>query len=318
MPFVTGSSKAPADARIKVYRFVKYVVVLLTGVLIVKFALFDTVAIQTDQMFPTLVHGDRVVLLRTPFIWPFSRLISQGHGIPVVMKHPLFGQKLACLRVAGLPGDSFLISKAMFKIGATIVQGFSESVPAAEVLLPEFSPRDSMSAYCLPRPGDTIDLDSLSLRDFFFAAAMIKQEQSGKKISMKVDCFIDGKSVNNVPMTNFALFKGPIDSIPGNYIYNWFFWDRLHTYWERAAEGKNCRLQFELFQNTTRIAKYKIRGSFIFLLADDWRTGFDSRYFGPVSTRSIKGKVVCVLWSIDCGKGIINALRTNRIIKIVK
>jgi hypothetical protein len=318
MPSGIGNSKAPADARITVYRFVKYASAFLISVLIVKFALFDTVVIKTDQMLPTLVPGDRVVLLRMPFVRPFSWLFSLGHGTPIIVKHSLLNQNFACLRMAGLPGDSILIGRGLFKINNFPIQGFGESIPASEVLLPEFSPRDSMSLYCLPRPGDTIYLDSLPLRDFFFVAAMIKQEQSGKKISVEVDCFIDGKSVNTIPMTNFALFKGPIDSIPRSNVTNWFFWDRLHAYWERAAEGKKCRIQFRLYQDTIRIAKYRIRGSFIFLLADDWRNGFDSRYFGPVSARSIKGRVVCVLWSIDRGKGIFDALRGNRIMKIVK
>jgi hypothetical protein len=259
-----------------------------------------------------------VVVRRTPFLRLFFWLWPPGRGTPVVVKHPLLSKKFACLRVAGLPGDSMVIGKGIFRIVNEAGLTPGGSVPPAEALLPEFTPRDSMETYRLPCPGDTLDLDSLSLRDFFFAAAMIKQEQPGKEISMKADCTIDGKRMNDVPMTNFSLYKGTIDAIPEQYVYTWFFWDRLQAYLIRTAAGKSCQLRFGLYEDKVRMAKYVIHQSFIFLLADDWQKGFDSRYFGPAAARSIKGRVVCVLWSIAPEGGIFGFLRGDRIMKIVK
>jgi hypothetical protein len=210
-----------------------------------------------------------------------------------------------------------VIGKGIFRIVNRAGVSFGGSLPAANTLLPEFTPRDSMECYCIPHPGDSIDLDSLSLRDFFFAAAMIKQEERKKKISVKADLSFDGKNANNVPMTNFTLYKGTLDTVPERYGYNWFFWDRLREYWIRAAEGKRCRLRLELYKERERITKYVLQKSFIFLLADDWQKGFDSRYFGPVAVGSVKGSVVCVLWSIGPG-GLFGSFRTDRIMKIVK
>jgi len=238
--------------------------------------------------------------------------------VPVITKHPLLGEKFACLRVAGLPGDSMVIGKGMFRVLNRSGIMFGKEIPAASALLPEFAPRDSMEAYRLPRPGDTINLDTLSLRDFFFAAAMIKQEQLNKKISLRAELTIDGKNANDAPMTNFSLFKGTINSIPETNDFNWFFWDRVREYWDRAAEGKHCKLRFALFIDKEKLTKYIIRKSFIFFLADDWQKGFDSRYFGPVSARSIRGSVLCVLWSIGPGGGLFGSFRTDRIMKIVK
>jgi hypothetical protein len=314
---LSGASNRPPDARIAVYRLARYTALFLGSVAVVKLAVLDTVVIKTDQMAPALLQGDRIVMLRTPHIWPFSRLMPPGRRAPVVARHPIFSKSFACLRVAGLPGDSMVIGRGMFRVLNRKCRPLGDSIPVAEALLPEFTPRDSMDAYRLPRRGDTIDLDSLTLRDFFFAAAMIKQEQASGKISLKADLFIDGKRANDIPMSNFALFKGSIDAIPGHFVYNWFFWDRLYAYWKQTAGGKQCLLRFGLYRDRERIKKYVLRGSFIFLLADDWRKGFDSRYFGPVSSRLVKGRVACVLWSIDPvagGRG----FRTDRIIKIVK
>jgi signal peptidase I len=318
MASASGGHKSPVDARIVVYHFIKYTVLLLGFVLFVKFAVFDTVAIATDQMSPALIQGDRVILWRLSLLWPISRLRLPGRGKVVVVMHPLLLKKLACLRVAGLPGDSIVIGKGVLRITGSAGVSFGGSVPPAEALLPEFTPRDSMGPYRLPHPGDTIRLDSLSLRDFFFAAAMINQEQSEKKCVMKADLFIDGKSANNLPMMNFSLYKGTLDALPETFAYNWFFWDRLQEYWARTAAGKQCLLRLGLYKDNERISKYVIHGSYIFLLADDWRKGLDSRYFGPVRASLIKGKVVCVLWSIGRGSGSFPFLRTDRIMKIVK
>jgi signal peptidase I len=317
MPPLSGTTDRPPDARIAVYRFARYTVLFLGVVAAVKLAVVDTVVVKTDQMSPTLVQGDRIMMLRTPFIWPFSRILPPGRRAPVVARHPIFSRSYACLRIAGLPGDSMVIGKGRFNVLNRNCPPLGCAISAAESLQPEFSPRDSMDAYRLPRPGDTIDLDSLGLRDFFFAAAMIKQEQPSGSITLKADLFIDGKRANDIPMSNFALFKGSINTVPGHFVYNWFFWDRLNAYWKQAADGKQCLLRFGLYRDRERIKKHVVRGSFIFLLADDWRKGFDSRYFGPVSSRLLKGRIACVLWSIDGGKGG-RGLRTDRIIKIVK
>jgi hypothetical protein len=72
-----------------------------------------------------------------------------------------------------------------------------------------------------------------------------------------------------------------------------------------------------LFKGAEKVTHYRVKKSFIFLLADDWRKGFDSRYFGPVPVSSIKGRPVCVLWSWAHGEGG-GFLRINRTMKIVK
>jgi signal peptidase I len=318
MSIANGGQNSPVDGRVAIYRLVKFTVAALAAVFIIKFAVFDTVLITSDQMAPALMSGDRTVVLRTPYLWPFSQLRLPASGTPVITKHPLQGEKFASLRVAGLPGDSMVIGKGMFRIVNRGGIMFGKEVPAANALLPEFAPRDSMEVYRLPRPGDTIDLDTLSLRDFFFAAAMVKQEQLNRKISLRAELTIDGKNANDVPMTNFSLFKGTISSIPETNDFNWFFWDRVREYWGRAAEGKHCKLRFSLFNGKEKLTKYIIRKSFIFFLADDWQKGFDSRYFGPVLARSIKGSVLCVLWSVGHGDGLFGSFRTDRIMKIVK
>jgi hypothetical protein len=191
-------------------------------------------------------------------------------------------------------------------------------MPNDEALPPNYSPRDSMNVFRLPVVGETLILDSLSLRDFFFAAAMAKQEPGGKRLRVKPGLLIDEQPADTFSLTDFSLFKGKLDSIPPEYDFNWFFWDRLREYCAHTFKGKNFSLDFGLFDNDIRMTKYRVTKYFIFLLADDWRKGFDSRYFGPVAAQLLRGRPVCVLWSWDKNERGLKSLRIERFIKIVK
>ncbi|MGB7568225.1 MAG: S26 family signal peptidase [Chitinivibrionales bacterium] len=318
MVHYTDGAKAPKDLRITIYRVVKYLVIIVALTLAVKYLLLDSVRIQTDQMSPALLDGDRVCLLRVPFFWPFTRMIVPARRAPVIFEHPLFPKSLECLRVAGLPGDSMVISGGRFlvmnKPGTTL-----GTLLASEDVLPiDFAPRDSMEPYRLPRRGDTIDLDSLSLRDFFYACAMIQQENPGAACHVRADLFIDGKPSNDFKITSFPLYNGALEAIPKKFEYDWFFWGRLKEYFSHALNGKDIALTLSLSKNGVRIFRYCLKENFVFVLADDWCKGFDSRYFGPVRAASIKGRVVCVLWSMRHPEKGIGFLRMDRLIKIIR
>jgi len=318
MVHYTDGAKAPKDLRIAVYRVVKYLVILIALTLAVKYLLLDTVQVRTDQMAPTLLDGDRVCILRVPFFRPFQQMIMPPRCAPVIFKHPLFPKKLECLRVAGLPGDSMVISRGRFlvmnKPGAIL-----GTLLASEDALPvEFAPRDSMELYRLPRRGDTIDLDSLSLRDFFYACAMIQQENPRAACHVRADLFIDGKPSNDFKITGFPLYNGTLEAIPKKFEYDWFFWGRLKEYFSHTLNGKDVALTLSLSKNGVRIFRYCLKENFVFLLADDWCKGFDSRYFGPVRAASIKGRVICVLWSMRHPEKGIGFLRMDRLIKIIR
>jgi Peptidase S26. len=318
MAYYTDGARVPNDLRIAAYRIVKFIVILIALTLAGKYLLLDTVLIKTDQMAPTLLDGDRACILRVPFFRPFQQMILPPRLAPVIFKHPLFPKKLECLRVAGLPGDSMVISQGRFfvmnKRGVTL----GSPLAADDVLPIEFAPRDSMGLYRLPRRGDTLDLDSLSFRDFFYACAMIQQENPRAAYRVKADLFIDGKLSNDFKITDFPLYKGTIDTIPKKYDYDWFFWGRLKEYLMHSLSGKDIALTFGLSKNGVRIFRYGLKENFVFLLADDWRKGFDSRYYGPVRAASIKGRAICVLWSVNKPEKVIGFLRMDRIIKIIR
>ena len=145
--------------------------------LIVKYALLDTVfGHDRPNRAPTILGGDRVCIFRIPYYAPFNSIGLSARGAPVIMEHPLFVKNLGCLRVAGLSGDSMTISRGVFTIAGKPGLVFGAPLAPDDALPLAFSPRDSMTPYKMPGKGDTIDLDSLSVRDFFYASAL-----SGRK-----------------------------------------------------------------------------------------------------------------------------------------
>ena len=135
---------------------------------------------------------------------------------------------------------------------------------------------------------------------------------------VRADLFIDGKQSNNFKITSFSLYNGTLETIPKKFEYDWFFWGRLKEYLSHSLHGKDIALTVSLIKNGVPVVRYVLKENFVFLLADDWRKGFDSRYYGPVRAASIKGRVICVLWSIrPPGQGG-SLMRMDRLMKIVR
>ena len=310
--------KISGDLRISLYRIVKFFALFLMAALIVKYALIDTVLVTTDQMAPTMLGGDRVCIFRIPYYAPFNSIALSARGAPVIMEHPLFAKTLGCLRVAGLSGDSMTISRGAFTIADKPGLVFGAPLPAEDALPLAFSPRDSMTPYKMPSKGDTINLDSLSVRDFFYASAMVRQENPKAICNVSAALSINGALSNDYSVKDFPLYKGPLNALPKKFEYDWFFWDRLKEYLSRRLSGKDVSLSVGFFMNATRVSRYVVKEQFVFLLADDWRKGFDSRYFGPVRARSIRGRVLFVLWSTRSKGQTGSFFRMDRLIKVVK
>ena len=149
----------------------------------------------------------------------------------------------------------------------------------------------------IPAPGDSLNFEDLSIRDFFFFYSIVKQENKNAQIGVKTNLLIDDSISNDYIINGFSLYKGSIDSLPDQYRDDWFFWTRLEAYLKSYLEDRSVSLSFSLYINGTETNQYKVRKTYVFLLADNWGKGLDSRYFGPVKSSNIVGRAFFVLWS---------------------
>jgi hypothetical protein len=92
----------------------------------------------------------------------------------------------------------------------------------------------------------------------------------------------------------------------------------MRDYLVKSYSGKDVFLGFTLQRNGARMNDYTFKKSCIFLVADDWQKGFDSRYFGPVVSSSVKGRAICVLWSFGKTGENKSYFRISRCFKIIR
>lgn len=306
----------PIDRRITIYRFTLRALALVAVILLVKFFVFDTYSIQTSQMSPTVLPGDRLLVFRFPYLAPFRAPLGIKPGKIVLAKPFRDNDSIVCLRVAGLSADTIAITDGVLSKNGTTSEQFMRQHPG-EALPATFSPRDNMQPFVLPRKGTTYTFDSLSIRDLFFVLSLAQQENPQKDFQIEPILFVDGTQERGFSTTSFSLYNGPIDSVPLPQRHDWFFWEQMRVYLAETMPTKSIWLSFEVMADTKRLYQYKVQESCIFLLADNWEHGFDSRYFGPVSYLSIDGGAGIVLWSVrsdSAGSGI----RANRFARILQ
>ncbi len=309
------TQRMPVDRRIVVYRFALRSVLLAAAVLFVKFFILDTVVVQTSQMSPTIVSGDRLLFFRLPHLPAFRKAFGADRGDVVVAKPAGAEQSFLCLRVAGLAGDTVSVEQGEFRNTSDSALSF-QSRTGVSPLPAEYSPRDQMEELVVPTQGHVYNLDSLSIRDLFFAISLAKHENPGRNYSIKPMLYLDGKLEKDFTIREFSLYKGSLDSVPAPLRGDWFFWERMRAYLADKLPDTSIWLSFALMEDGKRIHEYQVEESCIFLLADDWDEGFDSRYFGPVPVSSLKGGAAMVIWSSRSDSS--GGLRTDRFARIIR
>jgi len=309
---------APFDLRILIYRILKQLVIIGLVALAVKLTLLDTVLVRTNQMEPSIANGDRVLLWRAAYAAPLKWFVNPRRHAPVVFRHICGDAGSGCLRIAGKPGDVVSISNAVLSVlNEPTVPHLGRPDSSAESLPPEYSPRDWLEPYYIPRPGERLRLDTLALRDFIFAWAIIRQENPAGSFILQPWLHINDSLAKDYFITDFSLYRGPFNAVPQDLSSQWFFWDRLLIYLQAAHQGKKVELKLSIMTKGTAVVEYRVKEPYYFLIADNWREGFDSRYFGPVGEHRMLGTVVCALWSFEPGRRFPFGLRGRRICRII-
>jgi hypothetical protein len=312
-----GNQAKPIDSRIVLFNVFVQLVAIIGIAIIIKYFLIDTTAIHSSQMAPTLEQGDQVVYFRGISMPPLGWVLKPGPDMPVIFNRPSAHELPGCLRIRAIPGDSIRIKQAAFINMHHPKMSVQAEIEDESLLPKEYSPRDEMAPFSMPIQGQTYPFDSLSQRDFFFAVSMMQQENPDKKYQVKANLYVGDALMKDYLIPDFSMYHGTISAIPDSLILNWFFWDRLREYLVYRFDGKNVSILFQVFEDENQIFAYTVRKNFVFLLADNWATGYDSRYFGPVCVDRIKGAVFGVLWSFGPDEKGKNGLRTNRILRIV-
>lgn len=313
-----GKKVQPFDKRIFLYNLFKRSLIIVVAAFFIKIFLLDSALINGNQMSPSIIKGDRVLLFRLPHISFLSRYSGIRLRTPVVFRFPFEVNKLGCLRIAGISGDTVSVDSGVFHNSRKPDLAFRKEFEKKDLVPADFSSRDFFRNYRIPKPGDKLNLDSLSLRDFFFTLSVIRQENPNSKFDLKPNLFIDDSISNDYIINDFSLYKGKIDSIPSQNRFDWLFWNHLQEYLKNSLNGRIFSLKFSFSIDNTELHSYVVKDRYLFLLADNWTDGLDSRFMGPVRRNSVYGNAVFVLWSFDNNKQDGNHFRLNRLGRIVR
>lgn len=290
--------RGPTDFRLALYRGSKQFLLVLGAGILIKFAFLDSIVVNGSQMSPGVGKGDRIILLRTPYL-PGLRTLFSGpkRGKPVLCRLP--GRKEnTLLRITAVSGDTAAVDSGTFQIGSqTPEKTVDKSRKKTEILPADFSPRDFMEPYRIPAPGDSIRFDELSLRDFFFSFSVLRQENPESPYDVHATIFIDDTASNTYFIRDFTLYRGTLDSVPEHLRHNWFFWDRLQEYLRMTLGDKDFRLEFSVTQDGNFVEGFTVKDRYLFLLGDNRENALDSRYYGPINSSLVFGRPVMTLWS---------------------
>jgi hypothetical protein len=157
-------------------------------------------------------------------------------------------------------------------------------------------------------------LDSLKIRDFFFAFSLIRQESRKEQVRLKSMVTIDDSVCNDYIISGFSLYSGSMTEIPDSLQNYWFFWIQLENYLKSIYPENQVSIRFSARKQDAAIHKYIVKERHHFLLADNWESGYDSRYFGLVDEQFMIGRPFMIWWSTAKVSGMKSISRIGRMI----
>ncbi len=285
-----------ADTRMVFYRGVKRFAIILAVGLFLKSFVCDSVRIDGSQMEPTVLVGDRVLLLKAPYATSVLKKFFDVENMLTVAKLPEKGDGCTILRIAAVSGDTASVDAGQFYRNCCAVNGVRKDTARYNLLPAAYSPADFMTPYRVPAPGDTVTFAGLTLRDLVFSYATLRQEKS--RVRLKAFAMVGDSIIDGYRIRNFSLYNGPMDSIPEEFSDDWFFWDRLREYMKTNADeaGVKPQLAFSVFVGAREITGFRVKKRYLFLMGDNWVGAKDSRYYGAVRIDNVIGRPIMRLW----------------------
>lgn len=308
------------DIRMKLFDLFKKVLLLVLFLLIVKFLFFDTFSIKTDILSTFIKKGDRILITRFISSAPFKYFVKPSFGERVLVKYPSHNE-LGILRIAGKPGDSISIKdcEIINSSSEESLKNIFTPLIKEEPLASEYSPRDNMKQYIIPKKGDTLVPPSMSIRDIIYSFSIISREENSKDIILKKDLYIDDSLRNDFLIKEFYRYTGKFSDIPDSLSSDYLFWEQLTVYLNKTVEKERPNIRYTIESKSGEgYTRYTVKNDYYFMISDNWDSGLDSRYFGPISHAEIKGRVFMILWSINSDeRNIFKKLQFRRLLKFI-
>lgn len=252
-------------------RIIKYLILLLVLVLIIKFFAVDAYKIPTGSMKDTLLEGDFILVNKTAYD------ISTPHQIPFL------GGKLTRMKI-------FSLSKPK-----------SNDVVAFDIPLEFYNPSSENYSVLIKRiiglPGDTLEIKNREvfinknkLRNPDYLHINFSENQSTnvdeKLFPYNKNWTIDDYGPVVIPKKGMTVELNPKNISLWQNAINIDFGEKV-----MSVEGTVINLKGK------PIREYTFEKDYYFVLGDNRENSLDSRYFGYVPEEWIIGKAFMIYWS---------------------
>lgn len=237
--------------------FIWFAAIFIT--IIAKIFFFALFHIPSKSMDPTLIIGDRVLVVKPSLNIKPSSLLNK-HDI--IVFHPPFGRDKFVKRCMGLPGDTVLVKRRRTYLSKK----------------------------------DTINNNINSLIKF------ILYSNSANKL-------LEHES------TDTSLFQLAI--IPHKNMTIEINKSNIDMYSRIICQCENNRIKIngnDIYINGLKAYNYTFKDNYYFMLGDNSKSSFDSRFWGFVPENNIIGKAKIIFWSYNKETSIISWNRLFRII----
>ncbi len=301
--------KGVRDYRIAALEIAEFLAVVLLAAFLFRSFLFEPYSIPGYSMSSTLVPGDKILVNKFIYgpVIPFThkhifKLHSPIAGEVVLFRDPAIEERFSVKRIVGCPGA---------KIRITNKQALVDNVPFVFPLTAErgsaflvdgkFSPRDNMPEFSVPKKGDYINIEQLGLSEFDFYASIIKQENPGVRITQTADLIINGKSSNNMDLSDFKSDLRRKDNSLNFDAMDWLMLKNVQNFIEARNDSMQCSFRRTLYMDGMKLREYIMKFDAYFLMGDNWDESLDGRFTGFITRDRIESRVSLVFWSRNEG-----------------
>lgn len=272
--------------------------------------------IPSGSMKPTLEIGDHILvnkfILGVRIPWTDIRLFpikKPARGDILVFVYPEDPKKDFIKRVIGVPGEVLEIRGKEIYIDGRKVED-PKGFYLKDVFAPrDYHPRDYFPPLYIPKKGDIYHLDKLGIREFHFITSLIRDSYQRSQIRVKGILEIDGKQMDRYTFKGGR--HGSFDFSEIDFRFQeWWYIERVVEEIKSENPDKSVKLSLHLFKDGEEVRSFRVPSDCYFVMGDNRDNSKDSRFWGFVEERAIKGKAFIIYWSWD---GQDHRVRWNRI-----
>jgi signal peptidase I len=159
----------------------------------------------------------------------------------------------------------------------------------------------------IPAKGDTLVADTMPMRELLFFKHLVRQENPRKKVSIRMQLYIDGVPANGEPVLSvpYGDRKISFDQID----FERVGLDRIDVWPSLAAlyadintaitDSLNAEIRSEVLLDGNSVGRYVVRKDNYFMMGDNRDNSLDSRYWGYLNGNFVKAKAFILYFSLD-------------------